>query len=153
MNLIDIYITEVGKYLPQKSRHDIQEEIRSALQDMVDDRSQQTGRPVDEDLTVEVLREFGSPEKVAASYLPERYLVGPRLFPAFLKTAQIVLPIIGILALIGLGFSLGKANLSFQNGFEARPPGYRRIVQLHDRCSGCHGADLCYLGAGATQPE
>jgi len=119
MNLIDIYITEVGKYLPQKSRTDIQEEIHSALQDMLEDRSQQTGRPVDEDLTVEVLMEYGSPEKVAASYLPERYLVGPRLFPAFLKTAQIVLPIIGILALIGLGFSLGKANLSFQNGFEA----------------------------------
>lgn len=118
MNLIELYITEVGKYLPQKSRTDIQEEIHSALQDMLEDRSQQTGRPVDEDLTVEVLMEYGSPEKVAASYLPERYLIGPRLFPAFLKTAQIVLPIIGILALVGLGISLSKVNLSFQNGLE-----------------------------------
>lgn len=118
MNLIDIYITEVGKHLPKKTRLDIQEEIRSALQDMLEDRSQQTGRPVDDDLTVEVLKEYGSPEKVAASYLPERYLIGPRLYPAFLKTVQIALPIIGALALIGLGISLGKVNLSAENWFE-----------------------------------
>jgi len=118
MNLIDIYITEVGKHLPKKSRADIQEEIRSALQDMLDDRSQQSGKPVDEELTIEVLKEYGSPEKVAASYLPERYLIGPRLFPAFLKTIQIVAPIIGILALIGLSISLSQAELSPKNWFE-----------------------------------
>ena len=94
MKLIDIYISEVGKHLPRKSRLDIQEEIRSALQDLLEDRSQQSGRPIDDDLIVEVLKEYGSPEKVAASYLPERYLIGPQLFPAFLKTVQIVLPIV-----------------------------------------------------------
>jgi hypothetical protein len=118
MNLIDIYISEVGKHLPKKSRTDIQEEIRSALQDLLDDRSQQSGRAIDEELIIKVLKEYGSPEKVAASYLPERYLIGPQLFPAFLKTIQIVLPIVGALALVGLGISLGKVNLSLENWFE-----------------------------------
>ena len=118
MNLIDIYITEVGKHLPKKSRADIQQEIHSTLQDLLEDRSAQTGKPVDEELTLEVLKEYGAPEKVAASYLPERYLIGPRLFPAFLKTIQIALSIIGILALIGLSISLSQAELSAGNLFE-----------------------------------
>ena len=118
MNLIDIYIREIGKHLPAKIRLDIQEEIRSALQDLLEDRSQQSGRAIDDDLIVEVLREYGAPEKVAASYLPERYLIGPQLFPAFLKTVQIVLPIVLAIALVGLGVSLGKANPAVESWVE-----------------------------------
>jgi hypothetical protein len=105
-NLIDTYVSEVGRQLPAKNRTDIEAEIRSALQDMLDERAKQTGKPVDDEMTLEVLQAYGSPEKVAASYLPERYIIGPRLYPAFIKVVQIVLPIIGVLALLGLGFSL-----------------------------------------------
>jgi hypothetical protein len=44
--------------------------------------------------------------------LPERYLIGPRLYPLFQKTVFIVLPITVILGLIGLGVSLGRANIT-----------------------------------------
>ena len=50
MNLIDRYVTEVGKHLPRKNRLDIETELRSTLEDMLEDRSQQTGRPADEAL-------------------------------------------------------------------------------------------------------
>jgi uncharacterized protein (UPF0216 family) len=39
MNLIDKYITEVGKHLPRKNRADIEAEIRSTLEDMLEERS------------------------------------------------------------------------------------------------------------------
>lgn len=106
MNLIDIYVTEIGRQLPGKNRSDIETELRSILQDMLDERSRKTGTPIDDAQILQVLQEYGSPEKVAASYRGERYLIGPKLYPAYIKVLQIVLPIIGVLALVGLGLSL-----------------------------------------------
>ncbi len=56
MELIDRYIKEIGKHLPQKNRADIEFEIHSTLEDMLDDRSQKAGRPVDEAMTVDMLK-------------------------------------------------------------------------------------------------
>lgn len=39
MNLIDIYVTEVGRRLPAKNRADIEKEIRSMIEDMLEDRA------------------------------------------------------------------------------------------------------------------
>jgi hypothetical protein len=108
--LIDQYIIEVGQHLPKKMSADIKEEIRSFLEDTLEDRSQAPGQPPDEELVVEVLKEFGPPEKVAASYLPEKYLIGPQLYPVFIPTLRIVLTIIAVLSLVGLGISLTQAG-------------------------------------------
>ena len=67
-NLIDNYVSEIGRRLPRQTRNDIEAEIRSTLQDMLDERSQKAGKPVDEEMTLEVLKAYGAPEKVAASY-------------------------------------------------------------------------------------
>lgn len=107
-NLIDTYISEVGRRLAGKTKSDIQAEIRSALQDILDERSEKTGKQVDDEMILDVLQEYGSPEKVAASYQGERYLIGPKLYPVFLRVLQIVLPIVGVLTLIGMGFSLAR---------------------------------------------
>ena len=100
MELIERYTTAIGKHLPVKNKADIQNEIRSTLQDMIDDRSQKTGRPVDEALVSELLKEYGAPDKVAASYLPERYLIGPKLYPIFMLVIQIVAAVITVLAVV-----------------------------------------------------
>jgi hypothetical protein len=118
MNLIDTYVSEVGRRLPGKARADIQAEIRSILQDMLEERSQKTGRPVDDEMTLEILKEYGSPEKVAATYQGERYLVGPRLYPIFMLVLRIVLIVIGVLAAIGLGIALSTTALNFQKVIE-----------------------------------
>jgi hypothetical protein len=109
MNLIDRYVTAVGKNLPQKIRADIETEIRSTLEDMLDERSKSSGKPVDDEMIKEVLKQYGDPEKVAASYLPERYLIGPRLYPVFMLVLKIVLTVLTILTLVGLGISLGTS--------------------------------------------
>ena len=51
---------------------------------------------------------------MAASYLPPRYLIGPRLFPTFMLVIRIVLVVLGVLALIGLGVDLGQAGQSVE---------------------------------------
>ncbi|GAB4433700.1 MAG: hypothetical protein Kow002_21090 [Anaerolineales bacterium] len=91
MNLIERYVTEVGKHLPRKNRHDIQAELRSTLEDMLEDRSQQAGRPADQAMTEELLQEYGAPKDVAASYQTHPYLIGPRLFNIYTLVLKIVI--------------------------------------------------------------
>ncbi len=111
MNLIDRYIHEVGRRLPRKSRSDIQAELRSVLVDTLEARTQ--GEPSDDDI-VAVLKEFGPPQKVAASYSAEgQYLIGPALYPLFRMVAGIALAaVIGaqILA-FGVGIIFGNESL------------------------------------------
>jgi len=42
-------------------------------------------------MVVELLKEYGSPESVAASYHAPRYLIGPRLYPTFILVTKIVM--------------------------------------------------------------
>ncbi len=116
MNLIDNYVSEVGRRLPPKIRADIEAEIRSALEDMLEERSKNAARPVDNEMIFDVLKEYGDPDKVAASYLPERYLVGPSLYPIFMTVVKIVLLVTGIVALVGLGISLGQSSPDLRGG-------------------------------------
>ena len=117
-NLIDIYVSEVGRRLPRKTRADIEAEIRSILQDMLEERSQKTGKPVDEEMTLDVLKAYGAPEKVASTYLGDRYLIGPRLYPIFMLVLRVVLMVTGILAAIGLGVAVYQTTLTSLNAFE-----------------------------------
>jgi len=46
MNLIDRYVAEVGKHLLLvKGRKDIENELRSTLEDMLEERAQAAGKP------------------------------------------------------------------------------------------------------------
>jgi hypothetical protein len=99
--LIDRYLTAVSENLPARLRKDTVTEIRSLIQDALDDRSKAEGRPPDNDMMVEVLKQFGSPESIVAPYLPKKYLIGPQLFPTFSLVISIVLPIIAVLSMVG----------------------------------------------------
>jgi hypothetical protein len=97
MNLIDRYVNEVGRRLPRKKRDDLKLELRSTLQDSLEDRY--GDQPTDAEVE-ELLREFGSPEKVAASYQQTgQYLIGPEMFPFF----RLVLGAVLLAVTIGLG--------------------------------------------------
>jgi len=137
MNLIDRYIAEVGKHLPRKNRADIEAEIRSTLEDMLEERNQGKGDalseskgPADEAAVVELLKEYGEPRKVAASYHATPYLIGPRLFPIFEMVVKIVLSVLLGVMVLTFGFTairsgmtqsemvvaLGKLALQFLSG-------------------------------------
>lgn len=104
MNLIDRYVSEVGKNLPLlNGREDIEKELKSTLEDMLEDRMQNSGRVRDEALEIEVLKEYGSPQKVAQTYNPHPYLIGPKLFPFFLFVLKIVLTVVVSVMLVLAG--------------------------------------------------
>lgn len=119
MNLLDKYVAAVGKNLPGKNRQDIEAELHSTLEDMLEDRSQQSGRPVDDAMVAELLKEYGAPDKVAAGYGPTRYLIGPRLFPMFEMVLKIVWTVLFAVSLF-----------SFAISFSAHPEGAGFISSL-----------------------
>ena len=115
MKLIDAYVDEVGRRLPAGQRQDIETELRSALEDALDDAALEQGRPADEALAAEVLKRYGPPEKTAASYLPPRYLIGPELFPKYLKVLASLSGVLVLLAAIGFGANLGASAAARAN--------------------------------------
>ena len=107
--LIDRYLATVSEILPAKQRKDTVTEIGSLIQDALDDRSKAEGREPDEQMMADVLKQFGSLEKIVAPYLPAKYLIGPRLFPIFMLVLRIALPIIAVLGLVGYWTGLHPA--------------------------------------------
>jgi hypothetical protein len=112
MSLIDLYVAEVGRRLPLKGRADIEAELRSTLEDMLEDRARKAGRPADEAMTLELLKEYGPPDKVAGTYHPYQYVIGPRLYPFFVRVLKIVLSVFVIVMLVLLGVQMGTRALS-----------------------------------------
>src|SRR5690606_23713271 len=116
MKLINHYVKEVGKNLPLlKGREYIEKELRSTLEDMLEERAQKAGRPADEAMEVELLRAYGAPFDVAMTYNPQPYLIGPRLFPTFLKVIKIVLTSIVTVLLIVTGIKAGFSGEPFMS--------------------------------------
>ena len=70
--MINAYVNEVGQRLPARQRADIEREIRSMIGDTLDDESQTQNRPIDDEMVAQVLKRLGSPQKLAASYVPPR---------------------------------------------------------------------------------
>jgi hypothetical protein len=128
MKLLDKYMQEIGNNLPSRKQADLTAEIRSLIEDTLDDRSQAAGRPVDEEMVAEVLKEFGPPEKVAASYLPERYLVGPQLFPIYALVLRIVLTVVAVVALVGIGVNIAQQELTLDTFGKALFEGFAGLM-------------------------
>jgi len=110
MNLIDKYIAEVGKHLPRRQRADIEAEIRSTLLDMLEERNQ--AGTSNEAQVIELLKEYGEPRKVAASYHTTPYLIGPRLFPMFEMVVKIVLSVLLGVMVMTFGFTVIRSGMT-----------------------------------------
>jgi hypothetical protein len=102
MKLIELYLEEIRRKLPSRNREDILKEIQSTLMDTVEDRNPNPGEEPDEETVKAVLKEFGPPRKVANQFGAKDYLVGPRMFPIYLKVLRIVLVVVGALNAVGL---------------------------------------------------
>jgi hypothetical protein len=114
MNLIDRYISEIGEQLPRKSQVDIETEIRSTIEDMLEETSAASGCPVDDEMIMDLLKEYGAPEKVAATYLPDKYLIGPKLYPSFILVLKIVAAVMTGVALLGFSVRFGMSEMGPQ---------------------------------------
>lgn len=96
MNLIDLYIQEVAKRLPEKNREDITLELRSTIEDML------PGDYNEEDVK-NVLEKLGSPVSLANGYLDKpMHLIGPRYFDVYTTLLKMIIPIAAVIALISM---------------------------------------------------
>ena len=96
MNLIDIYIQEVTRRLPEKNREDIALELRSTISDMLSDDYR------DDDVK-DVLEKLGNPAELASGYRDQpMHLIGPRYFDVYLSLLKMILPIAAVIALISM---------------------------------------------------
>lgn len=96
MNLIDVYIHEVTKRLPVKSREDIALELRSTIEDMLPDDY------CEEDIKI-VLKELGNPVVLASKYSEKpMYLIGPRYFDLYVTLLKMIIPIVAVVSTISL---------------------------------------------------
>ncbi|MEH6947459.1 hypothetical protein V7068_10365 [Bacillus sp. JJ634] len=96
MNLIDIYIQEVTRRLPEKNREDIALELRSTIEDMLSD-------DYSEEEVKEVLEKMGNPATLASGYRDQpMHLIGPRYFDVYVTLLKMILPIAAVISLISM---------------------------------------------------
>lgn len=95
--LIDRYIHQVGLYVRPKERGDIEAELRSQIQDQIEDRY---GATPTRDEVAAVLRHLGDPRTMAASYGGEQYLIGPTLYPFFQTVMRFGLVLVPVVVMI-----------------------------------------------------
>ncbi|KON88059.1 membrane protein [Sporosarcina globispora] len=96
MNLIEIYIQEVTRRLPEKSRTDIALELQSTIEDMLPD-------DYNEEDIKDVLGKLGNPAALAAGYRDQpMHLIGPRYFDVYVSLLKMILPIAAAISLISI---------------------------------------------------
>jgi hypothetical protein len=92
MNLVDRYLRAVRDHLPRPQQDDIINELADSIHSKMEDQEAALGRPLVEEEQIALLRGFGHPLAVAARYRGDdrsltfgRQLIGPELFPTYLK--------------------------------------------------------------------
>lgn len=110
--MIERYVHEVGQHLPSKSKQDIQMELRSLVQDTIDEQAADSGVEPTTKMVAAVLKEFGSPEEIAAQYRPKQAFIGPNLLPIYKLVLTIVLAVMAGFHLLGLLFSLTQNGIN-----------------------------------------
>lgn len=96
MDLIELYIQEVVRRLPEKNREDIAMELRSTIEDMLPD-------DYGEEEVKQALTKLGDPAVLASEYKDQpMYLIGPRYYPYYIQLLKIILPIVAAVTLISL---------------------------------------------------
>jgi len=94
IDLLERYLQAIGQSLPAATRADVLDELRANLSSQIDDREEELNRPLTEPELAAILKAHGRPEVVAARYQPQRYLIGPTIFPFYLLTMRRVLPFV-----------------------------------------------------------
>ena len=96
-NMIERYVYDVTRRLPEQMRDDVSRELRSNIEDMLSDDP-------DDAEVARVLTELGSPAKLAVKYHPRpRYLISPELFDDYKTVLKVVaVTLAAILAAIAI---------------------------------------------------
>lgn len=95
---LDRYLRAVGLLLPRSERDDILRELRANLEAELEDRAAERGAPLSDDDLIAFLRAHGDPATVAARFQPQRYLIGPAMWPYFWLGAKFLFVVVAVTA-------------------------------------------------------
>lgn len=97
MELIERYIYAVTRKTPIDQREDVADELRASIEDALDERGSRSKKDIKA-----VLTELGNPVALAQKYSSgERYLIGPLLYPFYIRTLRFTFAIGIPIALFG----------------------------------------------------
>lgn len=86
MKTVDIYVSEVVKYLPRQLKEEVKTELSSQIMDMVEESEG------DDKAINSILESMGSPKALADRYLnKEKGLIGPRYYDTYTMIVRIVM--------------------------------------------------------------
>lgn len=127
--LVRRYVFAVRRRLPKELREDVARELDSLLRESVEEQGAGNLAETAPETTARVLTELGSPEVVAARYSPKpNYLIGPKLYPAFLFTLKLVFMASGGLA------ALMVVIMSFNGSITGLFGGALKFLQILLQC-------------------
>ena len=99
-NLIERYVYDVARRLPEKDREDVKKELRANIYDMLPEG-------MGDEAVKKVLYELGSPASLAEKYRTRpRYLISPAYFDEYVNALKWILPLVGVLVML-IGFAVG----------------------------------------------
>jgi hypothetical protein len=114
MELLDQYLKTIKTLLPKEQQEDIIQELSENLRSQIEDRESELGRPLTESELGEMLQQHGNPIVVAGRYQQQnrsvsfgRQLIGPVLFPLYIKILSLNLVLTAI-AIFVIGFATGR---------------------------------------------
>jgi hypothetical protein len=103
MTLLDVYLDAVRKQLPRRQRDDIVAELRAVLLSQVEEAQEARSRDLTDDEVAAILKRYGSPDAVAASYGAGRHLIGPRVYPHYIIIVKLILWVVGGITALAVG--------------------------------------------------
>ncbi|MEG0772216.1 hypothetical protein [Clostridium sp.] len=105
MELINRYVFAVTKRLPESQREDIERELKTIIEDMMDEYGEEEPK---EARVKKVLLELGDPALLADNYRgSKRYLIGPEHYDNYITVLKIVFSAI----FIGMSVAVVVANI------------------------------------------
>src|SRR6202140_2540031 len=119
MELVDRYLKAVGTYLPADQRDDILRELSEDIRSEMEEKENELARPLSEAEQEAIPKQRGNPIRLAARYRQDhrtlafgRQLIGPTLFPFYIKVLSFNLGLTSLILLI-IFFALFAAGQSF----------------------------------------
>ncbi len=90
-DLIDCYLNAVKFWLPGKQQNDILAELAEDLHSQIEERESALGHSLEEVELVALLKQRGSPMRVASGFIPQHRLINPAMLPLYIMVLKIVL--------------------------------------------------------------
>jgi hypothetical protein len=106
MELLDRYLKAIATYLPAAQKDDIVRELSDDIHAKIEDKQAELARPLSEQEIEVILKTYGHPLLVAGRYRQDerrvafgKQLIGPLLFPFYVKVLQFNLGITSVVLL------------------------------------------------------